>query len=342
MWKIALHIALVFCVGLLTCDDTLVVKSAGRLPNCDFSGLDGDWTLTVEIKTTAEFGTIVAKSKLIDGFSCGLWENGGNAGQGKMLFLRQGKLIFDIGWKWFISSSSKINDNQWHTVGVRYERGLYILQVDQEDVSSRKSPGIPDHPQHITSFGYNIGHQQCNGDMAKAFMESIKNIFYNKENVATSQGLLKTLDFSGQKGDWELTASIRTTEPSGTIVAKSLLSTKNRPCGLWKKGSQGQGKMLFIRSGKLCFDIGWVGVVCGQVKINDNKWHTVGVKYSNKKYVLITDSNTSAASWSLPNGVSDEPTHVTSYGYSIGHVPCSGDMAKAFKGIIKNIEYRKL
>jgi len=37
------------------------------------------------------------------------------------------------------------------------------------------------------------------------------------------------------------------------------------------------GQTLFIRDGRLCFDIGWVGVVTGRSKIDDNQWHDVAM-----------------------------------------------------------------
>jgi len=35
------------------------------------------------------------------------------------------------------------------------------------------------------------------------------------------------------------------------------------------------GETLFIRGGKLCFDIGWVGAISGRTKVDDGKWHEV-------------------------------------------------------------------
>ncbi|MGY8769105.1 MAG: LamG-like jellyroll fold domain-containing protein [Pirellulales bacterium] len=43
------------------------------------------------------------------------------------------------------------------------------------------------------------------------------------------------------------------------------------------------GKSLFIRDGKLTYDIGWVGAVSSSVRVTDNKWHTVALVYQAKE-----------------------------------------------------------
>ena len=40
------------------------------------------------------------------------------------------------------------------------------------------------------------------------------------------------------------------------------------------------GKALFVRAGKLTFDVGWVGAVAGSVPVADGKWHHVGMTWS--------------------------------------------------------------
>ena len=53
----------------------------------DMNGAQGDFKLTAKIQNGHAASTIFAKA-----FDRGLWKNGGSAGQGKMLFLRNGKV----------------------------------------------------------------------------------------------------------------------------------------------------------------------------------------------------------------------------------------------------------
>ena len=40
------------------------------------------------------------------------------------------------------------------------------------------------------------------------------------------------------------------------------------------------GKTLFVRNGKLGFDIGWVGYVEARRRIDDDLWHSVALTYN--------------------------------------------------------------
>ena len=51
---------------------------------------------------------------------------------GKSLFVRTGKLTFDIGWVGDVSSSRSVDDDRWHDVAMTYEHetGTVRLFVD--------------------------------------------------------------------------------------------------------------------------------------------------------------------------------------------------------------------
>ncbi|MGB2823997.1 MAG: LamG-like jellyroll fold domain-containing protein, partial [Phycisphaerae bacterium] len=66
------------------------------------------------------------------------------------------------------------------------------------------------------------------------------------------------------EGSYTFMAWVRT-KGDGTIFAKTL------PEGRWVAG----GKSLFIRGGRVCFDVGWVGCVNGRTPVADGKWHHV-------------------------------------------------------------------
>ena len=68
--------------------------------------------------------------------------------------------------------------------------------------------------------------------------------------------------------DFTITARIRT-DAGGTIFCKT------EPGPDWVPN----GKVLFVRGGRLCYDIGWVGVVQTRMRVNDNKWHDVALTW---------------------------------------------------------------
>lgn len=69
-------------------------------------------------------------------------------------------------------------------------------------------------------------------------------------------------DFVGN--DYSVTARIRA-QQDGTIFSHT------NATGPWVPN----GKALFVRGGKLCFDVGWVGVVTSKRAVGDGKWHQV-------------------------------------------------------------------
>ena len=80
--------------------------------------------------------------------------------------------------------------------------------------------------------------------------------------------LQKPKDFDLTSSDWTIVAHLRTTA-GGTIFATANEGPKWTP----------DGQSLFIRDGRLCFDIGWVGAVTSNAKINDGRWHTVAASW---------------------------------------------------------------
>jgi hypothetical protein len=68
--------------------------------------------------------------------------------------------------------------------------------------------------------------------------------------------------------DYTFYARVRT-EADGTVFSQT------SPAGPWVPF----GKTLFVRNGRLGFDIGWVGAVVGDRKINDGQRHRVALSY---------------------------------------------------------------
>lgn len=72
--------------------------------------------------------------------------------------------------------------------------------------------------------------------------------------------------------DFTIVARIKT-KTDGTIWSLSQSGPKWTP----------DGQTFFIRDGRLCFDIGWVGAVAAKSKINDGQWHNVAVTWQQSK-----------------------------------------------------------
>jgi putative heme-binding domain-containing protein len=70
------------------------------------------------------------------------------------------------------------------------------------------------------------------------------------------------------------------------------------------------GQALFIRDGRLVFDIGWVGAITGKTKITDAKWHLVALTWDHQSKMArlfvdgkAEDQKTLSAKRSLKQGV---------------------------------------
>jgi len=84
---------------------------------------------------------------------------------------------------------------------------------------------------------------------------------------------------------WTLVAQVQT-ESDGTIAAFAPVGPQ------WAPG----GMTLFIRDGRLVFDVGWVGAVASEIKVNDGKPHRVALAYdaSNGTVRMAIDGSLSA------------------------------------------------
>jgi len=74
--------------------------------------------------------------------------------------------------------------------------------------------------------------------------------------------------FDMTRSDFSITARIRT-KHGGVIFAQTTPGPKWVP----------DGKAFFVRGGKLCYDIGWVGVVTSQKRVDDDQWHDIAMTW---------------------------------------------------------------
>lgn len=129
---------------------------------------------------------------------------------------------------------------------------------------------------------------------------------------ATMLNVVKPDDFDMTRRDFTIVARIKT-KTGGTIFAK----TANHPD--WVRN----GKTLFVRGGRLCYDIGWVGAVQSRRRVNDGKWHDVAVTYRHEtgQVQLFVDGKADANGTLKPR----QPVagHVVRVGYTADNFPTS-------------------
>jgi hypothetical protein len=123
----------------------------------------------------------------------------------------------------------------------------------------------------------------------------------------------EAFDMTGRS--YTISARIKTRR-GGTIFSKT-------PEGPWVPG----GKALFIRGGRLTFDIGWVGFVASQRRIDDDRWHEVAMTYhrENHRVHLFIDGKLDDPPNDpkplVPRGAQGERNPVVRIGYASMNFP---------------------
>ena len=103
---------------------------------------DRDFTVMVKFNTRGN-GPLVAKAP-----AAGKWvENG------KMLFLREGKLAYDVGWLGDIEGSKRVNDGKDHVVVLQMDGKTARLFVDGGLEAANREFKRPDVDSHVFKIG---------------------------------------------------------------------------------------------------------------------------------------------------------------------------------------------
>ena len=82
------------------------------------------------------------------------------------------------------------------------------------------------------------------------------------------------------------------------------------------------GKTFFVRGGRLCYDIGWVGGPCNpRRRVNDGKWHEVALRWHQKSAMaeLFIDGEPAGQKSLRPKA--DVEQHVLRVGYTSPNFP---------------------
>ena len=142
-----------------------------------------------------------------------------------------------------------------------------ILQVAREAEGSNLLATLD---QKTAGMAVAFGHSDASESPAAATKQPLK--FDGKSFVEVSD----TSDFDTTSKDFTITARIRT-KSGGTILSRTKAGEKWIP----------DGQTLFVRSGQLAFDIGWVGAVTSKQRVNDGEWHDVAMTW-NSQTKLVT------------------------------------------------------
>jgi putative heme-binding domain-containing protein len=133
----------------------------------------------------------------------------------------------------------------------------------------------------------------------------------------------KADDLNMSSKDFTLTARIKT-KRDGAIFANT-------------RGSQwlADGQVLFIRGGRLCYDIGWVGAVTSNVRVNNGKWYDVAVVGDAKARTVELFVDGKSASKKTLSAKGPLKNSVARIGYCANNFPNTS----AFNGNIQQVRF---
>jgi len=74
-----------------------------------------------------------------------------------VIFLRDGKLAFDIGWEGLLVCEKTVSDGFWHDIAVKFRSGMYQLFVDDMTAPCitglKATPDVPNSSFSINTRG---------------------------------------------------------------------------------------------------------------------------------------------------------------------------------------------
>ncbi len=115
--------------------------------------------------------------------------------------------------------------------------------------------------------------------------------------------------FDMRAGDFTVLARIKT-KSDGAVFTKTTDQAK------WVPG----GKSLFIRGGRLTYDIGWVGAATSKKRVDDGKWHDIAMTWrTSGKVQFFVDGKHSGGGTLKPKHVPNDP--VIRIGFTADNFP---------------------
>lgn len=104
--------------------------------------LGGDFTAMAVFETNGQ-GTLFSKCAATEKWSP----------DAKALFIRGGRLVYDIGWLGAMTGGPKVNDGKPHTVVLSVSSGHARLWLDGKQIAEKTNFTRPDQPEHIFKAG---------------------------------------------------------------------------------------------------------------------------------------------------------------------------------------------
>ena len=104
--------------------------------------LGGDFTVAARFRTRGN-GSIVAKCA-----PEGEWTE-----DSKVLFLRNGNLVYDIGWLGAVRTKKRVNDGEWHNVVLTFGEGKVRIWIDGKLEAEKNSFTRPDPGGSVLKIG---------------------------------------------------------------------------------------------------------------------------------------------------------------------------------------------
>ncbi len=120
--------------------------------------LSSDFTAMVAFETTGQ-GTLFSKCA-----PSGKWSR-----DAKALFIRGGRLVYDIGWLGAMNSGVRVNDGKPHTAVLSVSSGIAKLWLDGREIAQKASFTKPDQEGHVFKVGRaapNFGGEFTNGKIS--------------------------------------------------------------------------------------------------------------------------------------------------------------------------------
>ena len=139
---------------------TLAQTGAKDFPDAD-NDLGDDFTAMVTFEATGQ-GTLFSKCA-----PTGKWSR-----DAKALFIRGGRLVYDIGWLGAMTSGPKVTDGKPHTAVLTSSGGIARLWLDGKLIAEKASFTRPDPKEHV----FKVGRAAPNfaGDLTKGNIRAVR------------------------------------------------------------------------------------------------------------------------------------------------------------------------
>lgn len=232
-------------------------------------------------------------------------------------------------------------------------KGMYrhgdrtVISYNVGDAAILETPSLQgggEHPVYVRHLQIGARDHELKLQVAQLPVDSTQATSLNGRTIYLASGNAADDRSSGYIGDGQTfaecaeSAALDMTKQDFTVIAK--LKAKRDGTIYARTGSGSEwvpnGKAIFLRDGRLCFDVGWVGAVRSDRKINDGKWHTVAVtgEGATGDVTLWIDGRESGSATLKSKG--PEVDFVTRLGFAASNFPFEDNQ---FQGQLKSVVF---